>query len=599
MSTTISSAASGVAVQQGGGFLLDHVPSEQTFIPEDFSEEQRQIQATAARFLDEEVLPQVEALERKKDDLSRRLLERASELGLCSILAPEKYDGLELGFTSQLIVAEQTGRYASFATTYAAHAGIGLLPLVFFGSEEQKRRYLPKLISGEWIAAYCLSEPQAGSDALAARTRAELSADGRRYVLNGEKMWISNGGWADLYTIFAKVGGEKFSAFLVERGMEGVKPGAEERKMGIRGSSTTPVVLENVHVPVENVLGEIGRGHVIAFNILNLGRMKLCASCSGGAKAVLAETIIYAKQRKAFGRAIAEFGLIRHKLAEMAVRIFAAESMTYRISGMVDEQLTGLSWEDEEAPKIVLQTVEERAIECAMAKVYGSEMLDFVVDEGVQIHGGYGFHQDYMVERCYRDSRINRIFEGTNEINRLLVTGMLLKRAAQGRLDLLAAVKKVQSEVEAGDFSVAAEGPLAQPRRLVMQAKKVALLTLGAAYRRFGEKIEDEQEVTAAISDILITVYGAESALLRAEKLAAGERGGQATDMVRVLAGEMITEVRRHAAAVLAACSEGGELDMRMKILHRLTRFAPPDAIALRRAIASRLIEAEKYVARG
>ncbi len=597
MSTTTSPAETRVAVQPGGGFLLEDVAAAEVFTPEDFSEEHRQIQATASRFLDEEVLPQVEVLENKEDDLSRRLVEKASELGLCTILVPEKYDGLELGLTSQLIVAEQMGRYASFSTTYGAQAGIGLLPLVFFGNEEQKQRYLPKLISGEWMAAYCLSEAQAGSDALAARTRAELSADGKHYILNGEKMWISNGGWADLYTIFANVDGEKFSTFLVERQMEGVKPGAEEHKMGIRGSSTTPVVLDNVHVPVENVLGEIGRGHIIAFNILNLGRMKLCVSCVGGSKDVLAETIRYAKQRKAFGSVIAEFGLMQHKMAEMAIRIFAAESMVYRISGMVDEQLADHSWDDEDAAKTVLKTVKERAIECAMAKVYGSEMLDYVVDEGVQIHGGYGFHEDYMVERAYRDSRVNRIFEGTSEINRLLVTGLLLKRAAKGRLDLLSAVKQVQADIEAGNLTNdLGEGPLAEQRRLVAQAKKVTLLTLGVAHQRFGQKLEDEQEVMAAISDMLIDTYAAESALLRAEKLAARGRGEQAADMVRVLAGETISHIRNYAAMVLAASAEGPALDMQMKILHRLTRFTPANEIALRRSIAERLIEAEKFI---
>ena len=597
MSTTISPAETHVAVQPGGGFLLEDITAAEVFTPEDFSEEHRQIQTTAARFLDEEVLPQVDALEKQEDGLSRRLVEKAAELGLCSILVPEKYDGMELGLTAQLIVAEQMGRYASFSTTYGAQAGIGLLPLVFFGNEEQKQRYLPKLISGEWMAAYCLSEPRAGSDALAARTRAELSADGKHYILNGEKMWISNGGWADLYTIFAKVDGEQFSTFLVERQLEGVKPGAEEHKMGIRGSSTTPVVLENVHVPIENLLGEIGRGHIIAFNILNLGRMKLCVSCSGGSKDVLTETIRYAKQRKAFGKAIAEFGLMRHKMAEMAVRIFAAESMAYRISGMVDEQLADHSWDDEDAAKTVLKTIKERAIECAMAKVYGSEVLDYVVDEGVQIHGGYGFHQDYMVERSYRDARVNRIFEGTNEINRLLVTGMLLKRAAKGRLDLLSAVKQVQADIEAGNLTDdLGEGPLAEQRRLVAQAKKVTLVTLGVAYQRFGAKLEEEQEVTAAISDMLIDTYAAESALLRAEKLAARGRGEQAADMVRVLAGETISNIRTYAVTVLAASAEGPALDIQMKILHRMTRFTPANKIALRRGIAERLIEAEKLV---
>ena len=591
------STITNVAVQPGGRFLIENLLAERIFIPEDFSEEHRQIQITTSRFLDEQVLPQVEALETKQNDLSRRLIEQASELGLCSILVPEQYGGLELDLTSQLIVAEQMGRYAAFSTTYGAQVGIGLLPLVFFGNQEQKQRYIPKLISGEWIAAYCLSEPQTGSDALAARTSAKLSNDRKHYVLNGEKMWVSNGGWANLYTVFVKVDGNKFTAFLVERTMEGVKPGAEENKMGIRGSSTTPVALENVHVPVENMLGEIGRGHIIAFNILNLGRLKLCASCSGGSKDVIAETIRYAKQRRAFGHAIAEFGLIKHKMAEMAIRVFATESMVYRISGMVDKELTNLPWEKEEAAGIVLKTLEERAIECAIAKVYGSETLDYVVDEGVQIHGGYGFHQDYMVERAYRDARINRIFEGTSEINRLLITNMLLKRASQGRLNLLKAIAKVQTNVEANNLTDdVRKGPLADQRQLVQQTKKIALLALGAAYQHFGETIKNEQEVAAAISNILITTYATESSLLRAEKLVARGQGKQAADMVRVLVDDLILQIRNYTSVVLAACYQGPALQTKIKLLHRLTDFIPLNSIALRRRIASRLIQAEKFI---
>ena len=590
------SIAPDTVIQLGGGFLIEHLSASEIFTPEDFSEEHHQVQATASRFLEEEVLPKVKNLESKEDGLSRHLIEQASALGLCSILVPEECGGLEMDFTSQLIVAEQMGRYASFSTTYGAHAGIGLLPLVFFGDQRQKQCYIPKLISGKWMAAYCLSEAHSGSDALAARTRATLSSDGKYYVLNGEKMWISNGGWADLYTVFAKVDGKRLTAFLVERTMEGVKPGPEERKMGIHGSSTTPVVLENVHVPTENVLGEIGRGHVIAFNILNIGRIKLCASCVGGSKDVLAETIRYAKQRRAFGKTIAQFGLIQHKIAEMAIRIFITESMVYRISGMVDQQLAEVSWENAEARERILGAIEERAIECAMAKVYGSETLDYVVDEGVQIHGGYGFHQDYMVERAYRDARINRIYEGTSEINRLLITGMLLKRASQGRLELFHTISKLRSEIETGNLTDDVEdGPLAVERRYIQQVKKVILLILGITHERFGEDIKDEQEVVAAISDLLIIVYGAESALLRAEKLSTRSRNEQVTEMVRVLVSSLIPQVRTCASEVLATCDGGSSLQTKMGVLHGLTDLTPRNNVVLRRSIAQRLLQAEKF----
>ena len=590
------SAPPDTIIQLGGSFLIEHLSASEIFTPEDFSEEHHQIQTTTSRFLEEEVLPRVENLENKEHGLSRYLIEQASALGLCSILVPERCGGLEMDFTSQLIVAEQMGRYASFSTTYGAHAGIGLLPLVFFGDQKQQQHYIPKLISGEWIAAYCLSEAHSGSDALAARTHATLSSNGKHYVLNGEKMWISNGGWADLYTIFAKVDGEHLTAFLVERTMEGVKPGSEERKMGIRGSSTTPVVLENVHVPTENVLGEIGRGHVIAFNILNIGRIKLCASCVGGAKDVLSETIRYAKQRKAFGKVIAQFGLIQHKIAEMAIRIFVTESMVYRISGMIDQNLSEVSWENDGSQEYILGAIEERAIECAIAKVYGSETLDYVVDEGAQIHGGYGFHQDYMVERAYRDARINRIYEGTSEINRLLVTGMLLKRASQGRLKLPHEISKLHPEIEESDIvDDAGDGLLAAERQYIQQIKKVALLTLGVAHRHFGEKIKDEQEVVAAISDLLITIYGSESALLRAEKLTTYSKSEQATEMVRVLVSSLIPQVHACTSGILMACDDESSLQEKMGILRSLTDFTPCNSIVLRRSISQRLLQSERF----
>jgi butyryl-CoA dehydrogenase len=581
----------------GGSFLFEELPAANVFTPEDFTEEQRQTAATADRFMSEEVIPAIDEFEHHKPGLARQLFQRAGELGLLGVFIPEKYGGLEMDLGTALIVAERVGRYASFSTTYGAHADIGTRPLLFFGTEETKQRYLPKLAQGEMMAAYCLSEPHAGSDALAARTRADLSPDGKHYVLNGEKMWISNGGWADLYTVFAKVGGDKFTAFLVERTTPGVRPGAEEKKMGIKGSSTTPLVLENVAVPVGNVLGEVGRGHVIAFNILNLGRLELGASCVGGAKDVLAESIRYAKQRQAFGQAIIEFGLIQEKLAEMAARLFAADSLVYRTSGLIDSRLVDVSWGASDAAKRALEAIEEFAVECSIAKVYCSEALDFIVDEGVQIHGGYGFHQDYAVERAYRDSRINRIFEGTNEINRLLIPGMLMKRDAQGRLELQSAIEHTAKEIHAGlETSSRPEETLGEAKALLGRAKKAVLWTAGIAVQRFGKTLESEQEVQGALADGVIAVYAAESACLRAEKLAGVGKGEAACDMATLLARAALDESRQRALKVLGACCEGETARANFGALDTLTRAIPANTISLRRRIAGRLKAAERFV---
>jgi alkylation response protein AidB-like acyl-CoA dehydrogenase len=443
------------------------------------------------------------------------------------------------------------------------------------------------------VAAYCLTEPQAGSDALAAKTRADLSPDGKHYILNGQKMWITNGGAADLYTVFAKVDGEKFTAFLVERKFPGVQPGAEEKKMGIKGSSTTAVYLDKVPVPVDNVLGEIGRGHIIAFNILNLGRLKLGAFAIGGAKEVLRQSLQYAKDRKAFGKSIAEFGMIQHKLAEMAIRIFAAESMTYRVGGLIENQLEGFSWDQPSAAQTMLKAVEEFAAECSYIKVFASEMLDYVVDEGVQIHGGYGFHQDYAVERAYRDSRINRIFEGTNEINRLLATGMLLKRAQRGQLPLVEAVKKLQTEILGGP-SLSTGGD--EDTKLVENAKKVALLALGVAYQKYMTSLDDQQEILAGITDIAMNAFAMESVLLRTRKLAGLRKGEIAADLCPVFLREAMETVESAARSVLAASSDGDTLRTNMAVLKRFTKFEPVNAIAARRKIAERLLAAGHYI---
>jgi alkylation response protein AidB-like acyl-CoA dehydrogenase len=493
---------------------------------------------------------------------------------------------MEMDLTSAMLVAEGIAKDGSYAAWHGGQSGIGALPVLLFGTEDQKQRYLPRIATAELVAAYALSEPQAGSDALAARTRADLSPDGKHYILNGQKMWITNGGAADILTIFAKIDGEKFTAFLVERKFPGVSSGAEEKKMGIKGSSTTAIYLDNVPVPVENVLGEIGRGHIIAFNILNIGRLKLGAFASGGSKEVLRVSLNYAKERKAFGKSIAEFGLIQHKLAEMAIRIFANESATYRTVGLIQSQLEGFSWDQPDAAQTELKAVEEFAAECSYIKIYASEMLDYVVDEAVQIHGGYGYHQDYIVERAYRDSRINRIFEGTNEINRLLATGILLKRAQRGQLPLVEAVKKLQAEILSGPVSTG----------LVDNAKKTALFALGVAFQKYGAALEDQQEVLASITDIAMNAFVMESVELRARKLAQLHRDEIAPDISAVFLREAMEIVESAARNVLAACSEGDALRTNLAVLKRFTKFEPVNAIAARRRIAERLLAAGRFL---
>jgi alkylation response protein AidB-like acyl-CoA dehydrogenase len=548
----------------GGAFLVEESRPESVFTPEDLSEEHRAIGRTAEEFFRNEVAPNLEALLHQEPGLGRRLLRKSGELGLTAISIPEKFGGLELDLASALVAADGLARDASYSAWHGSHAGIGTLPLLYFGTEEQKQKYLPRLASAEMIAAYALTEPHAGSDAQAARTRADLNSDGTGYILNGQKMWITNGGDADLFTVFAKVGGEKLTAFLVERAFGGVTSGAEEKKMGLKGSSTTAVYFENVRVPASNVLGEIGRGHIIAFNILNIGRLKLGTVAVAGAKRALELSIRYAKERKAFGSAIAEFGAIRHKLAEMAIRIYAAESMAWRTLGLIQG-----------ASVSTLQSIEEYAVECSMVKVYGSEALDYAADEGVQIHGGYGFHQDYEVEKLYRDARINRIFEGTNEINRLLIPGMLLKRAARGQLNL--------NRAEAGPAAVD------EDERLVQNAKRIALLALGMAVRKYAATLEKQQEILMYLADIIMETFAMESSWRRAQK------NGQAAEMCSVLLRDGMARIEQSARSVMGACLEGEELRSQAETLRRLASHDPVNTVAMRRKIAERLLARGRY----
>jgi len=578
---------------KGGAFLIEPATPEQLFSPEDFTDEHRAIARTTEEFWLKEIAPNVDAIQHQEPGVAVAVLRKAGELGLTSVHLPEKYGGMEMDLTSAMLVAEGIAKDGSYASWHGAQSGIGALPLLLYGTEAQKQRYLSKVASAEMVAAYALSEPQAGSDALAARTRADLSPDGKHYILNGQKMWITNGGAADLYTIFAKVDGEKFTAFLVERKFPGLAPGAEEKKMGIKGSSTTPIFLDNVPVPVENVLGEIGRGHIIAFNILNIGRLKLGAFACGGAKEVLRVCLNYAKERKAFGKSIAEFGMIQHKLAEMAIRIFAAEAATYRVVGLIEGQLEGFSWEQPNAAQTELKAVEEFAAECSYIKIFASEMLDYATDEAVQIHGGYGYHQDYIVERAYRDSRINRIFEGTNEINRLLATGMLLKRAMRGQLPLVEAVMKLQAEILSGP-ALGAGG--SEDARLVENAKKTALLALGIAYQKFGTALEEQQEVLASITDVAMNAFVMESVYLRAQKLAKLHKGEIAADVSSVFLREAMETVESAGRSALAASSEGDNLRTNLAVLKRFTKFEPVNAVAARRRIADRLLASGRYL---
>jgi butyryl-CoA dehydrogenase len=595
-----SHVVSPIVAAKGGSFLIEnHAPAE-IFTPEDLNEEQRQMAATVAQFARDEILPATADIEAKKPGVLPSIMRKAAELGFASVDIPEAFGGLGMDKITSTLITDNISVLASFSTAFGAHIGIATLPLVWYGTEEQKRRYLPRLASGELIGAYGLSEASSGSDAMNIKTRATLSPDGSTYTLNGEKMWITNCGIAGLYTVFAKIDGEKFSAFLIERNTPGLTVGAEEHKLGIRGSSTCPLVLQDCKVPAANLLGEPGKGHHIAFNVLNVGRLKLGVACVGGARQALTHMIRYAKERKAFGKPIAEFGMIQRKIAECATRLYATESMAYRTVGMIDASLEQLGDEATRAPREVQRCIEEYAVECSILKVYGSEMLALVADELIATMGGYGYVEEYPAERFYRDARINRIFEGTNEINRLIITGWLMKRALSGDLPLLPAIKSLMDEVMQPPSFDPAGGtgePLAHEAEVLAGVKKIALFAAGVASQRFMAGLQDQQEVMADLADIITQVFALESALLRARKLAAASKSSTkvAADMTGLLADQSLAMAEQAAKRVLAACGEGDMLRTQLAILRRIARFTPADVVGLSRAVARQCVQVEKY----
>ena len=595
MSTEVKKTAS----LKGGEWLVKQSSPFDTFIPEEFTEEQKMIRDMCDQFLDMEVMPILDRIDNMEPGLMKSLLHKAGEQGLLSVAFPEEYGGLGKDFVTATIVNDNLGAGHSFSVAIAAHTGIGTLPILYFGTPEQKQKYIPKLITGEWAGAYGLTEPNSGSDALGAKTSAKLSADGKYYLLNGQKCWITNGGFADVYTVFAKVDGDKFTAFIVERGTEGFTQGPEEHKMGIKGSSTVQLYFQDCKVPVENLLGEIGKGHRIAFNILNIGRLKLCAAALGGSKRALSETVNYAKTREQFKQPISNFGAIKHKLAEMATRIFVAESALYRTAKWIDEKEHELMAAGKPFNEALLGAAEEYAIECAMLKVYGSETLDFVVDEGVQIHGGNGFSAEYNISRAYRDSRINRIYEGTNEINRLLTLDMTLKRAMQGRLDLMGPAMGVQKELMSiPDFASEEETTFSKEIKLIANLKKAILLTAGAAVQKLMMKIDTEQEVLMNIADMAIETFNAESALLRVMKLAGQQGEGNQQlhiDMLRVYLYDAADKVNKSGKDAINAFAEGDEQRMILMGLKRFTKAEPFNSKDARRRIADKMISEGKY----
>lgn len=582
------------SLMKGAGWLITEAAPAATFIPEDFTEEQKMMMDLCHQFLHTEIDPLLDRIDKLEPGLMPSLMEKAGELGLLGISIPEQYGGLGKEFMSAILVAEGVGAGHSFSVAVSAHTCIGTLPILYFGTEAQKEKYIPHLASGQWKGAYGLTEPNSGSDALSAKSTAKLSEDGKHYILNGQKCWITNGGFADVYTVFAKVDGTQFTAFILERGMEGFTQGPEEHKMGIKGSSTVQLYFQDCKVPVENVLGEIGKGHVIAFNILNIGRLKLCAATLGGAKKCLQNTIEYAKTREQFKKPIAEFGAMQHKLAEMAIRNWVAESGLYRASMWIEEKEKELLAAGKPFNEALLGAAEEYAIECAMIKVFGSELLDFVVDESVQVHGGNGFSDEYNVSRAYRDSRINRIYEGTNEINRLLTVDMVLKRAMKGRLDLMGPAMAVQKELMSiPDFGAVDDSPFAEEKKAIHQMKKAIFMVAGAAVQNLMMKIESEQEILMNIADMAIEIFHAESALLRAIKLVetrGEENCGMELDMARTYLYDTADRVHKYGKDAVNAFASGDEQRMMLLGIKRFTKMAPFNSKDARRRIAAKLL---------
>lgn len=586
---------------RGGEFLVREAAPDQVFIPEEWNDEQRQVADMFGDFVDNFVRPQMAALEAMNPpSLLPELLKKAGETGMLGVAVPEAYGGFGLDFLTGMYTTEQLGRSNAFSVALLAHSGIGTLPILYFGNEEQKQKYLPKLATGELLAAYCLTEPGSGSDALGARTKAVLEADGKHYVLNGQKMWITNGGFADVFIVFAKINGEQFTGFIVERGSEGLTFGEEEHKMGIKGSSTRQVFLADVKVPVENVLGEIGKGHLIAFNILNVGRIKLAAAVLGGSKDVASLTVHYSNERRQFNRPISSFGAIQHKLAEQAIRIYALESALYRASFDINETEKKLQAAGKSLGEALLGAAQEFAAECAILKVFGSETLDFVTDEGVQVYGGYGYSADYPMERPYRDSRINRIFEGTNEINRMLIVDYILKKGLKGEIDLMGPAMAVQKELMSiPDFSAqAASGPLAEERALLRNLKKAALMTAGAAVLKYQKDLADQQEILMGLADMLIQIYVAESVCLRVQKLAVLKSVDSVAlhlDICRTFTRDAAERVAQAGRPVIHHMASGDEQRVMLMGLKRFTKAEPFDSIGARRRIAAHSIEQNRY----
>ncbi len=584
---------------KGGSFLIEDAAPEQIFTPEDFTDEQIMIAKTTEDFVNNEVRPQIEHLENHEFDRTVKLLKEAGELGLLGADIPEEYGGLNLDKISSALITEKMSGAGGFSLSHGAHVGIGSLPIVLFGNKDQKEKYLPALATGEKLAAYALTEPGSGSDALGARATAKLNAEGTHYILNGEKQWITNAGFADVFVVYAKIDGEHFSAFIVEREYPGVSTGAEEKKMGIKSSSTRTLILEDVPVPVENLLFEPGKGHLIAFNILNIGRYKLGVGGIGGSKKAFELTVKYANQRQQFKTPISQFNLTKEKLATLASEIYATESSVYRTVGLYEDSMGKMTEEELNDGKAVAKAVAEYAIECSLNKVFASETLDHVVDEGVQIHGGYGFMQEYEIERAYRDSRINRIFEGTNEINRLLVPGIYMRKALKGELPLFQKAQALQEELMMMMPEEPGDEPLAQEKHLVRNAKKIGLLALGLAAQKFGKGLEKEQEVLVNIADIISNTYSMESVVLRTEKAIQKQglnKSRQKLLYTQIFCQEAFIKIEKDAKETLVAAEEGDTLRMLLSAFRKVTRYTPVNVIPKKREAADKLIEAERFI---